>query len=138
MRRVHALNVGILALAFAAAAPALADDGCAAKAMDQVSMNACAQQDMQAADAELNQVYRAIRKRHAGEPVFLDALKAAQQTWIRLRDQDLAAQFPLTRGEVAQIVYGSIYNYEYAGAKAELTRIRTAYLRKQFLGAGAS
>ena len=137
MKRMHALNIAILALAAATAGPARADGDCEAKAMDQVSMNACAQQDMQAADAELNQVYRAIRERHADVPAFLDALKAAQRTWIRLRDQDLAAQFPLASGEVAQVVYGSIYNYEYASAKAELIRMRTAYLRKQFLGAGA-
>ena len=132
---MHALGAAFLALAGMVAGPTFADDACAAKAMGQASMNACAQQDMQAADAELNQVYRAVLKVHADEPVFLEKLKVAQRTWIQSRDQDLEAQFPLAPGESAQVVYGSIYNYEYADAKAVLTRLRTAYLRKQFLGA---
>ncbi len=131
---MHALGAAFLALAATAAGPTFADDACEAKAMDQASMNTCAQQDMQAADDELNQVYRAVLKAHADEPVFLEKLKAAQRTWIRSRDQDLEAQFPLAPDESAQVVYGSIYNYEYAKAKAVLTGLRTAYLRKQFLG----
>jgi uncharacterized protein YecT (DUF1311 family) len=132
-----ALLFGLAVAGWAVAGPAAADRACEAKAMDQASINACAQQDLQAADAELNRVYRAILKRHAGEPVRIDRIRAAQRAWIRSRDSDLEARFPLAPGENAHVVYGSIHPYEHASAKAELTRLRTAYLRRHFLDAHA-
>jgi len=99
----------------------------------QAEMNRCALDDFDRADSELNAVYAQIVAGMKGNPVALQRLKAAQRLWIQLRDADLAAQFPLADGEDARIAYGSIYPLEYAGAKAELTRQRSTYLRQQFL-----
>jgi len=98
----------------------------------QAEMNRCALDDLDQADAELNSAYARIVATMKNEPVALQRLRAAQRLWIQLRDADLAAQFPLADGQDARLEYGSIYPLEYASAKAELTRQRTAYLRGQF------
>jgi uncharacterized protein YecT (DUF1311 family) len=40
----------------------------------------------EAADAELNRVYAAVREMHRNNPAFLDALQTAERAWIRFRD----------------------------------------------------
>ena len=92
-------------------------------------MNACAQDELEAADAELNAVYRQIMHHRKDEPVFLQKFRAAQRLWVQLRDADLEAQFPLVDGEDPRFTYGSIYPLEYASAQTGLTRARTQYLR---------
>lgn len=125
------LVLAMLALPHAAAAqPGCDPDG------TQVEMNACAQDELAAADAELNAVYRQVMELHKDEAVSVDRLRAAQRLWIQLRDADLEARFPLAVGQDPRMVYGTIYPLEYASEKAELTRARTQYLRT-FLPAGA-
>ncbi|PJJ97250.1 hypothetical protein CO641_09575 [Lysobacteraceae bacterium NML91-0213] len=95
----------------------------------QLEMNACAQDELEAADAELNAVYRQIMQHRKDEPVFLQKFRAAQRLWVQLRDADLEAQFPLADGEDLRLAYGSIHPLEYASAKTEITRARAQYLR---------
>lgn len=99
---------------------------------NQTEMNICAAETRDAADAELNLTYRRILKSGAGEPHFVEKLKAAQRAWIELRDADLDSQFPLADGDDPKFAYGSIYPLEHASAETELIRQRTQYLRKQF------
>ena len=122
MKPIHLLPLLLLACGSAVAAPDCGSEN------TPTEMNACAAQEFRAADAELNEAYRAIVKRHAGDALFLKKLKASQRLWIQLRDADLEAQFPLAPGQSAQVEYGSIYPLEYANAKTELTRERTRYL----------
>ena len=100
----------------------------------QSEMNQCAFDDLRKADAELNAAYRQALASMKDDAIARERLQAAQRLWIQLRDADLAAQFPLAEGQNAQLEYGSIYPLEYASAKTELTRQRTAYLRGQFPG----
>lgn len=100
---------------------------------NQAELNQCAFDELGKADAELNATYAQVLAKLKGQAVALARLKAAQRLWVQLRDADLAAQFPLADKQDPRLVYGSIYPMERAGAQAELTRQRTAYLRKQFL-----
>lgn len=117
------LVLTMVVLPSVAASPACNPDG------SQPEMNACAQDELELADAELNAVYLQVLEHSKHEPVFLQKFRAAQRLWIQLRDADLEAQFPLADGENPRLAYGSIYPLEYASAKAELTRARTQYLR---------
>jgi uncharacterized protein YecT (DUF1311 family) len=126
----------LLLLAFVAP-PAMAQQAGCDPEGSQAEMNECASADLAVADAELNDTYARIVasiKRQPAEDasVALERLKTAQRLWIQLRDADLAAQFPLAEGQSPRVQYGSIYPLEHAGAKAELTRQRTAYLRRVF------
>jgi uncharacterized protein YecT (DUF1311 family) len=98
----------------------------ASQAQTQSDLNriACAERD--AADAELNSVYRDIRERYRGEALFLDKLKTAQRAWIAFRDAELAALYP---AEAKQSEYGSVYPMCECTTLAELTRQRIAQLR---------
>ena len=100
----------------------------------QSEMNQCAFDELRKADAELNAAYQQALASMKDDAVARERLQTAQRLWIQLRDADLEAQFPLAEGQSAQLEYGSIYPLEYATAKAELTRQRTAYLRGQFPG----
>ncbi|MCW4453446.1 DUF1311 domain-containing protein [Flavobacterium sp. MXW15] len=129
----------LLALLLAAGVPALAGarDGAGQLPCNpegsQVELNACAANELAAADAELNATWREVLKRLGDDAVAVDRLKTAQRLWIQLRDADLEAQFPLAEGQDPRMQYGSMYPMSFASAKAELTRQRTGYLRAQFL-----
>jgi uncharacterized protein YecT (DUF1311 family) len=83
-----------------------------------------------AADVELNQVYQDIRRRYRDEPLFLEKLKLAQRAWLKFRDAELEALYPLASDGDPLTVYGSIYPMCYASAKEQLTQERTAQLRR--------
>ena len=99
-------------------------------AMDQASMNRCAYDDWQAADRELNRLWkRAMAMARSmdqytppGEITTSDALRRAQRTWIKFRDQACEAEGLLMRGGTAQSMLIS-------GCKARLTRARSQDLR---------
>ncbi|WEN16500.1 lysozyme inhibitor LprI family protein [Rhodanobacter sp. AS-Z3] len=95
----------------------------------QTELNACAGAGFGRADAELNQVWKAIQARYADQPQFLSQLKTAQQAWLVFRDAELAAKFPLAAGERANVQYGSVFPMCESQFKAELTRQRVAQLK---------
>ena len=95
----------------------------------QSEMNMCALDDFAAADKALNVVYRDVMACSAGNPVFVGKLKDAQRQWIRFRDAELAARFPVGPGEDERIVYGSMHPLLFYGEKTRLTRERTLQLR---------
>jgi uncharacterized protein YecT (DUF1311 family) len=134
----HTLVGACLSLGLAApiAAPAQGQEPACDPAGTQLEMNQCASDDLRKADDELNAVYRQVLASMKGQPVAQQRLRAAQRLWVQLRDADLAARFPLAEGQNPYVEYGSIYPLEYAMAKAEITRQRTDYLRRQFLASG--
>ena len=100
----------------------------------QAEVNRCADDDFDKADAELNAVYRQALASLAKHGIPREPLKAAQRLWIQLRDADLHSPFPAAKGENdVWSKYGTMYPMMYTGTKTELTRQRTAYLRRQFL-----
>jgi uncharacterized protein YecT (DUF1311 family) len=119
----------IVLLAAFLAAPATAQQVDCANAMAQVDLNACAYDDWQVADAELNRVYKLamaeMKAMDADLPPDLqgaaEALRAAQRAWIPFRDANCAAAGYPMRGGSAEplLVYGCL---------ARMTRDRTAEL----------
>ncbi|MDW9525179.1 DUF1311 domain-containing protein [Sinorhizobium meliloti] len=104
------------------------------KAVSQMDLNICADQDYRAADAELNKTYRLvvaamqatdkelgdIDAAYAGA---LEALKKAQRAWIGYRDGQCGLAGFEARG-------GSMEPMLVSGCLAELTRKRTAELKE--------
>ncbi|MCD2176273.1 lysozyme inhibitor LprI family protein [Rhizobium sp. C1] len=96
----------------------------------QMEMNACASDDLQKADDELNAVYREAMAFAKSEDANSDPqsddesavaiLKKAQRDWIRKRDRKCGE--PSADG-------GSMQSMEIASCRAELTQKRTEELR---------
>lgn len=116
---------GLAASVVAAAQPA---DPCKTQ-NNTPEINACLKQEFEAADRELNRVYRALLKR-------LDAIRApdvdhvavrkllveAQRNWVAFRKNDCMALYKLYEG-------GSIRNAQYLGCMAVHTEKRMAELK---------
>lgn len=114
------------------ALPAAAQEVDCANAQAQVELTFCAEQDWQAADAELNDAYKAAMAAMKDVDSYLDArdrgaaayLRDAQRAWITFRDAACAAEGYQMHGGTAEpmVIYG---------CRARLTRQRTedlAYL----------
>ncbi|MXN49063.1 DUF1311 domain-containing protein [Shinella kummerowiae] len=102
-------------------------------AMAQIEMNICAGRDYQAADTELNAVYKKamaaaremdVQAKEMGEHYVgaVDALKRAQRSWIGYRDGQCELAGFEARG-------GSMEPMLVSGCLADLTRKRTAELK---------
>jgi uncharacterized protein YecT (DUF1311 family) len=103
----------------------------------QLEMTLCAERDWQAADAELNAVYKAAMAKMREMDGYLpdslkgaaDALRDAQRAWVPYRDKACAAYGFLARGGTMepQLIYG---------CRAQLTRTRVNELRELAGGLG--
>ena len=83
----------------------------------QVEMNACAEADFKAADAELNAAWKPAKAFYDGTGHGEDLLKA-QRAWIAFRDANCWAEAaPYTTGSIQPLVFSS--------CMARLTRQRT-------------
>lgn len=102
------------------AAPALAEDVDCSKAMDQLSMNRCADDAYQAADKKLNTAYAKLMAA-LDDTGFKDKLKAAQKSWIQFRDNECVFETADNEG-------GSIHPMVYSGCLTRLTKERTKSL----------
>lgn len=104
-----------------AAAPAQAAD--CKNAMDQQSMNRCADLEYRAADARLNDIYGRLMAT-LGDDRLRTKLRLAQRAWIGFRDSECTFETADNEG-------GSIYPMVYAGCLARLTKERTHTLEQQ-------
>lgn len=103
-------------LAVLVAAPALAEDLDCANTEVQVEMNACAEQDWQAADGFLNEYYgramAAMKEIDADLPKAEQGaainLREAQRAWVTYRDATCAAEGYAMHGGSAEpmLIYG--------------------------------
>ena len=108
-----------------------------ANTMAQTEMNICAERDFEAADAELNAVWKAARAAakadDAEQPDDLkgadEALVAAQRGWLAYRDGQCKLDGFEARG-------GSMEPQLVSGCMADLTRRRTEEL-KEFINGPA-
>jgi uncharacterized protein YecT (DUF1311 family) len=98
---------------------AIAADNCASQSSTP-AINACAQQDYEAADRALNAEYAKTRARL---PAAAKAkLLAEQRTWLKARDPDCKKELENEQG-------GTIWTSLYLACQAEATRERTQQLR---------
>lgn len=111
-----------------------ADDVKCNEAGGQLELNACARDDFEKADKELNRTYQALIKKEADDPLFIHKLRVAQKAWIVFRDADLEAYFACSESDV-RICFGSMYPMLFLSRKAALTHERTKHL-KQILKEG--
>lgn len=124
----------VLGLLLVLAAPAFAEDepdvDCA-NAITQPDLNDCASREYEAADAELNAVYRQamtaaqnVDKELEGADIgAVEALKTAQRAWIGYRDGQCEFAGFQARGGQAEPMLVS-------GCLAQLTQKRTAELNE--------
>jgi len=120
-----AAAVAVAALLVGAPGHSGARADCMGDAQTQLAMNQCAGQELRAADAELNRIYKKLQETYAGDPAFLEKLKLAQRAWIAFRDAGLAAKFPSTN----KSDYGSIYPMCASQYLSGFTRKRIADLK---------
>ncbi|MCW8808349.1 MAG: lysozyme inhibitor LprI family protein [Rhodanobacter sp.] len=95
----------------------------------QGGLNACAADEYSKADAELNVVWKAILARYSDQPVFLARLKTSQQLWLKFRDAEVDALYPLGKSEDPHTQYGSIYPMCVGQAQTKLTQERIKQLK---------
>lgn len=98
-------------------------------------LNACADREFEAADAELNKVYAEAMKaipEMAGEPPYdakawQAALRASQRAWIAYRDAECDAHVPMfwTGGTGA--------TSEIVGCKTTMTKSRTKEIQEHYM-----
>jgi len=104
-------------------APAFGGDIDCRNAMDQSTMNRCADQAYRAADAKLNAAYGKLMAAQSDDG-FKAKLKAAQRAWISFRDAECTFETADNEG-------GSIHPMVYAGCLTRLTKERTKALEAQ-------
>ena len=115
--------VGLLSFQAAAqkapAKKAAAKSPCA-DVQDQHTMNRCAQEDFQKADAELNKVYQQLLLKL--ETAHKEKLKLAQRAWVAFRDAHCECEsFAFDGGSMQPLIRSSCL--------AQVTRDRTRQLQ---------
>ena len=94
----------------------------------QPELNACAHQRYQAADRELNRVYRQVLKKMKKNAPFVKNFRAAQRAWIRLRDADLKALYTCPTSDMRRC-WGSMYNLLHNSDLEAMTKARVRFLK---------
>jgi uncharacterized protein YecT (DUF1311 family) len=89
-------------------------------------MNACANEEAQHADAELNQLYSRLLSAESAQPEAVAKIKAAEKAWATYRDAYSDAMYPAAD---KQFEYGSKYPMEANLIRAKLTRQHIADLK---------
>lgn len=137
-RLLHAAMLCLLAIATgglgASAAEEKAKLDCD-NATSTYELNACADREFDAADAELNKVYAEALKsipEMAGEPPYdakawEGALRASQRAWLAYRDAECDAHVPMfwTGGTGA--------TSEIVGCKTTMTKARTKEIQEHYM-----
>ena len=125
LRVAACLLLGLVASTVPAAQPA---DPCKTQS-NTPEINACLKQEFDAADLELNRVYRALLRRiDATRAPDVDHLAVrkllveGQRNWVAFRKNDCMALYKLYEG-------GSIRNAQYLGCMADRTEKRIAELK---------
>ncbi len=101
---------------------------CWKEAVSQLDLNGCAGDEVDAADDELNRVYRSIKIRYKEDAIFLKYLKASQLAWIKFSDAQLEMRYPTYPGDPRH--YGSIHPMCYGLYRAKLIRERINVLEE--------
>lgn len=100
----------------------------AAQTQFEMNEEACGQRA--AADKELNKTYKAVLWYYRADKPFSEKVRQAQRSWITYRDAQIEARYPLEKDEDPHLVFGSMYPMLICGFEEELTRDRTAFLKK--------
>jgi uncharacterized protein YecT (DUF1311 family) len=96
-------------------------------AQTQSELNATADGELRAAEAEMDSVLTSLRKKGVGHPDALAKLERAQVAWAAYRNAHVDALWP---SKTPQFSYGSVHPMCVSGVIKELTKQRIAELRK--------
>lgn len=138
--RAYVLRTGLFCLVVAVTAVGAARAGGKEKidcenASATAEMNWCAEQEFDAADAELNKIYAEALKsipEMASEPPYdakawEGALRASQRAWIAYRDAECDAHVPMFwtggSGATAEII----------GCRTTMTKARTKEIQEHYM-----
>jgi uncharacterized protein YecT (DUF1311 family) len=114
----------VMALAAVSASAAGATADCWDSAQTQSAMNDCARKDYEAADREMNVVYKKLMAQD--DPVFRKKVQAAQRAWLTYRDAHVDSVYP----DAENATYGSVRPMCVHRILADMTTERTAQLRR--------
>ena len=88
---------------------------------------------LNASDDELNRTYSAVLAKYQDDPVAIAAIRAAQRTWIKLRDQDFEATRLSWKG-IADIESPGVEDsLLFAGIRMNTNLARAGYLCANYL-----
>lgn len=122
------LKLVITAAFLAAALPAAAQEPRCNPSGNQAELNACAADDFNKADKELNTTWQALLRKEAADQVFIAKLRAAQKAWLAFRDAELEAHFAC-EGNDSRMCWGSMEGMSFMMRKKDLTQQRTKMLK---------
>lgn len=115
-----------LPVATSSQAPKTTSSPCMQKATTQTEINACAAEDLKRADSELNQLYQQVLKKYAGDQIFIQKLRLAEEAWVKFRDAYMAA----LDSEVDPSSVGSVYPMCKAVEMTRITNERVQDLKR--------
>jgi uncharacterized protein YecT (DUF1311 family) len=99
---------------------------CYQSASTQTDLTVCSGSKLKDADDGLNRIYQAIRIKYAKNPEFLRKLKSAQLAWIKFRDAEMDALFPVED----PYYYGSVMPMCQADWLRKITEQRITELKR--------
>ena len=100
---------------------------------NQAQMNDCAQRKAKQADALLRATYQKLLISLKGNRTATAKVVQAQRAWVAFRDAEMAAEWPVSAGEDAQVLYGSVHPFCYAEMLEALTMDRVKTLRARMV-----
>lgn len=92
-------------------------------AIDQATMNACADESFKKADAALNAVYKKLQSRKLDDEEAQKRLVDAERAWVAFRDAECSF-------DAADNLGGSLYPAVYAECLERITRARIEQLER--------
>lgn len=95
-------------------------------AQSQWDMTMESDREYKKADKELNVVYQKILTKYAKNTEFIKALRESERLWVKFRLAELNMRFPGANKKD----YGSVYPMCVNGVAEEITKKRTAELKK--------
>jgi uncharacterized protein YecT (DUF1311 family) len=108
---------------------------CMSKANTQMAMNACASEEVQRADGELNKIYQKLLSSATDQSGAVEKIRAAERTWIAYRDAYIDAMYP---AKDKQATYGSRYPMDVDLLRAKLIQQQTITLKDLLKQRGGS
>lgn len=135
MSRLVIVATALLALIVPAHAEDAAEDAIdCSKAMATFELNACAEKELDKADAAMNEVYKKVlafvAKSEAEKPYdaksWEDALRASQRAWVAFRDAQCKGLVPMSW------TGGTGTTGEVLGCMSEMTKARSKELGEMY------
>lgn len=98
------------------------------RSSNQPNLDACAYEDLEDAEKEMEAVYQGIAEKYARNSLLLERLARAQQSWMKFREDDWKAQFACPEFNT-QLCWGPQAFIKVNVRRMEQTKERTRSLR---------